>query len=148
MKIDHWLVEEKISSEDVSELTSLQSLKIGLFQCLAMIPGVSRSGASIVGARLTGLSHQAAVEYSFLLGIPTILGACAKKILDYRTEIPLFIDADHLPILGIAFFVSFVIALVTIHFMVNIVSKYGFKYFGYYRIIAGILLFLALWMKL
>ncbi len=148
VKIDHWLVEQKISSEDVSELTSLQSLKIGLFQCLAMIPGVSRSGASIVGARLTGLSHQAAVEYSFLLGIPTILGACAKKILDYRTEIPLFIDADHLPILGIAFFVSFVIALVTIHFMVNIVSKYGFKYFGYYRIIAGILLFLALWMKL
>jgi undecaprenyl-diphosphatase len=100
-----------------------------------------------VGGRLTGLSHQAAIEYSFLLGIPTILGACAKKILDYKTDIPTFIDADHLPILLISFFVSFIIALLTIRFMVSIVAKYGFKYFGYYRILAGILLVITLWMK-
>jgi undecaprenyl-diphosphatase len=112
-----------------------------------MIPGVSRSGASIVGARLTGLSHQAAIEYSFLLGIPTILGACAKKILDYRADIPLFIDSDHLPILLTAFSVSFIVAIFTIRFLVSIVSKYGFKYFGYYRILAGILLVIVLWLN-
>ncbi|MHA8076410.1 undecaprenyl-diphosphate phosphatase [Aquirufa sp. TARAVU-A1A] len=147
INIDYWLRNKSDTCSDISQLTYVQSVKIGFYQCIAMIPGVSRSGATIVGGRLTGLSHQAAIEYSFLLGIPTILGACAKKILDYKTDIPTFIDADHLPILLISFFVSFIIALLTIRFMVSIVAKYGFKYFGYYRILAGILLVITLWMK-
>lgn len=147
INIDYWLRKKSDTCSDISQLTYVQSVKIGFYQCIAMIPGVSRSGATIVGGRLTGLSHQAAIEYSFLLGIPTILGACAKKILDYKTDIPTFIDADHLPILLISFFVSFIIALLTIRFMVSIVAKYGFKYFGYYRILAGILLVITLWMK-
>lgn len=147
VRIDYWLKNQKVQAEDISQMTVVQSLKIGLYQCLAMIPGVSRSGASIVGGRLVGLSHQAAVEYSFLLGIPTILGASAKKLLDYRTEIPSFLDATHLPVLGISFLVSFIIALLTIRFMVSIVNKYGFKYFGYYRILVGIVLGIHLWLK-
>lgn len=147
VKIDYWLRKQQVICLDVEELNVWQSIQIGFYQCLAMIPGVSRSGASIVGGRLAGLSHRAAVEYSFLLGIPTILGACAKKILDYRSDIPQFIDSNHLPILGLTFTISFIIALITIRFMVNIVSRYGFKYFGYYRIIAGLLLGIALWMK-
>ena len=147
VRIDYWLKNQKVQAEDISQMTLVQSIKVGLYQCLAMIPGVSRSGASIVGGRLVGLSHQAAVEYSFLLGIPTILGASAKKLLDYRTEIPSFLDETHLPVLGISFIVSFIIALLTIRFMVSIVNKYGFKYFGYYRILVGIVLGIHLWLK-
>ena len=147
IRIDYWLRNQKPKVDDIVQMSTLQSIKVGLFQCLAMIPGVSRSGASIVGGRLTGLSHQAAVEYSFLLGIPTILGASAKKLLDYRDQIPTFLDANHFPILAISFLISFIIALVTIRFMVSVVSKYGFKYFGYYRVIVGLMLGIHLWLK-
>jgi undecaprenyl-diphosphatase len=145
VRIDFWLRNQQPIVNDIDQLSYLQSLKIGLFQCIAMIPGVSRSGATIVGARLVGLSHQSAVEYSFLLGIPTLLGACAKKLLDYREEIPEFIDGTHLPILLISIIVSFLVAFITIRYMVSIVSKYGFKYFGYYRILAGLILLILLW---
>lgn len=147
INIDYWLRNSTVNCSDISQLTYIQAIKIGFYQCIAMIPGVSRSGASIVGARITGLSHQAAIEYSFLLGIPTILGACAKKMLDYRSDLPTFLDVNHLPILSVSFIVSFFIALFTIRFMVSIVTKFGFKYFGYYRIVAGILLVVSLWMK-
>jgi undecaprenyl-diphosphatase len=147
LRIDYWLRNQIPSVLDVDQLSYFQAIKIGFFQCIAMIPGVSRSGATIVGGRLVGLSHQSAVEYSFLLGIPTLLGACAKKILDYREEIPQFIDGEHMPILVISLIVSFLVALITIRFMVSIVSKYGFKYFGYYRILAGLVLLIILWLK-
>jgi undecaprenyl-diphosphatase len=147
VRIDYWLQNKNVKAKDLSQMTHIQAFKVGLYQCLAMIPGVSRSGASIVGGRLVGLSHQAAVEYSFLLGIPTILGASAKKILDYRSEIPTFLDAAHLPMLAVSFLVSFIVALLTIRFMVSIVNKYGFKYFGYYRILVGLALGIHLWLK-
>lgn len=147
IRIDFWLRNQMPTTPDINKLTISQSIKIGFYQCIAMIPGVSRSGATIVGGRLLGLSHQAAVEYSFLLGIPTILGASAKKILDYRSELPQFVDSDHLPILLISFIISFIIALITIRFMVSIVTKYGFVIFGYYRIVVGVLLSLFLWLN-
>jgi len=147
IRIDYWLRNQIPTVLDIQQMSFIQSFKIGLFQCIAMIPGVSRSGATIVGGRLIGLNHQSAVEFSFLLGIPTILGASAKKMLDYREEIPQFIDPTHLPILGISFLVSFLIALITIRYMVSIVSKYGFKYFGYYRILTGLFLLMTLWLK-
>jgi len=86
IKIDTWLP-GKIDDKEIHEISYLQAIKIGLYQCIAMIPGVSRSGATIIGGRLVGLSHASAVEYSFLLGIPTILGASAKKMLDYKEHI-------------------------------------------------------------
>lgn len=147
VRIDYWMRNRLPQVNDFSQMNWIQSVKIGLYQCIAMIPGVSRSGASIIGGRLVGLSHQTAVEYSFLLGIPTILGASAKKLLDYQNEIPSFMDAKHLPILSISFIVSFIVAILTIRILVSIVNKYGFKYFGYYRILAGILLGLHLWLK-
>ncbi len=147
IRIDYWLRDQQAHVQDVVGISKIQSIKIGLFQCLAMIPGVSRSGASIVGGRLVGLSHQSAVEYSFLLGIPTILGASAKKILDYRDEIPSFFTSEHLSILGISFIISFIVAILSIRFMVALVNKYGFQYFGYYRILIGIMLGIHLWMK-
>lgn len=135
--IDKWIKES--NDDRIEEMSFLQSFKIGLFQCLAMIPGVSRSGASIIGGRLSGLSHQNAIEFSFLLGIPTILGACAKKIFDYRSDIEVFATGNNLLYLGVSFFISFIVAIISIRFMINLVKQYGFKYFGYYRIFIGLI---------
>jgi undecaprenyl-diphosphatase len=132
--IDKWIIDKKNNHNSIERITITQSVKIGLFQCLAMIPGVSRSGASIIGGRIVGLSHQDAIEYSFLLGIPTILGACAKKMLDYRDNLATFVSGNNGYVLLISFLVSFTVALISIKFLVSLVNKYGFKYFGYYRI--------------
>lgn len=144
VRIDAWLPAKKEAIE-IQSISYFQAFKIGLFQCIAMIPGVSRSGATIVGGRVLGLSHGAAVEYSFLLGIPTILGACAKKLLDYRHDYVVLFTKEHLQFLGIGTVISFVIALVTIKWMVNFVRLHGFRLFGYYRIVIGLLLSLYLW---
>jgi undecaprenyl-diphosphatase len=146
IRIDRWLP-SKSDSIEIQSISYLQAFKIGLFQCIAMIPGVSRSGATIVGGRFLGLSHSAAVEYSFLLGIPTILGASAKKLLDYRHDFDVLFTKEHLQFLGIGTLVSFVVALLTIKWMVGFVRKHGFTLFGYYRIIAGLLLSVYLWMS-
>lgn len=146
VQIDKWLP-AKADSIEIQSISYLQAFKIGLFQCIAMIPGVSRSGATIVGGRALGLSHSAAVEYSFLLGIPTILGASAKKLLDYRHDFDVLFTKEHLQFLGIGTIVSFVVALLTIKWMVGFVRKHGFTLFGYYRVIAGILLSMYLWMS-
>lgn len=146
IRIDRWLP-AKEDHVDIQSISFLTAFKIGLFQCIAMIPGVSRSGATIVGARVLGLSHSAAVEYSFLLGIPTILGACAKKLLDYRHDFDVLFTNEHIQFLGVGTAISFLVALLTIKWMVGFVRKHGFSLFGYYRISIGVLLSLYLWMN-
>jgi undecaprenyl-diphosphatase len=96
---------------------------------------------------MLGLSHSAAVEYSFLLGIPTILGSCAKKLLDYRHDFDVLFTKEHIQFLSIGTFISFVIALLTIKWMVGFVRQHGFTLFGYYRIIIGVGLSIYLWMN-
>ena len=145
IKIDTWLP-AKTSPIEIQSISYLNAFKIGLFQCIAMIPGVSRSGATIVGGRVLGLSHSAAVEYSFLLGIPTILGACAKKLIDYRQDYDVLFKKEHIQFLSIGTSISFIIALLTIKWMVGFVRLHGFKLFGYYRIMVGLLLSIYLWM--
>ncbi len=140
INLDKW-IKPAVHQNDLEEdLSFMKSIKVGLYQCLAMIPGVSRSGATIVGARLQGLSHKNAVEYSFLLAIPTILGASCKKLLDYKDEIDLITQPDNLISLLIGFSVSFIIAILTIRWMVDFITKKGFSFFGYYRIVSSILL--------
>jgi undecaprenyl-diphosphatase len=146
IRIDTWLP-AKTDALEIPSISYLQAFKIGLYQCIAMIPGVSRSGATIVGGRMLGLSHSAAVEYSFLLGIPTILGACAKKLLDYRHDFDVLFTKEHIQFLSIGTFISFVIALLTIKWMVGFVRQHGFTLFGYYRIIIGVGLSIYLWMN-
>lgn len=146
IRIDRWLP-AKEDHVDIQSISFLTAFKIGLFQCIAMIPGVSRSGATIVGARVLGLSHSAAVEYSFLLGIPTILGACAKKLLDYRHDFDVLFTNEHIQFLGVGTAISFLVALLTIKWMVGFVRMHGFSLFGYYRISIGVLLSLYLWMN-
>jgi len=144
IKIDKWLP-AKANSIEIQSITYFNAFKIGLFQCIAMIPGVSRSGATIVGGRVLGLSHSAAVEYSFLLGIPTILGACAKKLVDYRNDFDVMFTKEHIQFLSIGTVISFVVAVLTIKWMVSFVKQYGFTLFGFYRLIIGVLLSIYLW---
>jgi len=134
LKVDDWF-----GNEEGTEISYLTALKIGFFQCLAMIPGVSRSGASIVGGMSQKLSRTVAAEFSFFLAIPTMLGATVKKSYDYyKAGFELTTDQVNLLIIGNV--VGFIVALIAIKSFINYLSKHGFKVFGYYRIIAGTLI--------
>lgn len=136
LKVDDWFG----NSENI-EITYAKAFKIGLFQCLAMIPGVSRSGASIVGGMSQQLSRTAAAEFSFFLAVPTMLGATVKKCYDYYKDGYVLTD-DQVHLLIIGNVVAFIVALIAIKSFIGFLSKHGFKIFGYYRIVVGILLLL------
>lgn len=131
LKVDHWF-----GDGDTSEISYMTALKIGFFQCLAMIPGVSRSGASIVGGMSQKLSRTAAAEFSFFLAVPTMLGATAKKSFDYY-KAGFELTSHEVNLLIIGNVVGFLVALVAIKSFITYLSKNGFKLFGYYRIAAG-----------
>lgn len=132
LKVDDWF-----GDGEETEISYLTALKIGFFQCLAMIPGVSRSGASIVGGMSQKLSRTVAAEFSFFLAIPTMLGATLKKSYDYY-EAGFTLSSEQINLLIIGNVVGFVVALIAIKSFINYLSKHGFKIFGYYRIIVGI----------
>ncbi len=138
LKVDEWFNNPN-TSETSQEITYLQAFKIGLFQCLAMIPGVSRSGASIVGGMSQKLSRTSAAEFSFFLAVPTMLGATAKKCYDYYKD-GFVLSDDQINLLIIGNVVAFIVALLAIKSFIGFLTKNGFKVFGYYRIIAGIVL--------
>jgi undecaprenyl-diphosphatase len=135
LKVDEWF---NTTSEE-SKVTYLQALKIGFFQCFAMVPGVSRSGASIVGGMSQKLARTSAAEFSFFLAVPTMLGATAKKCYDYYKG-GLVLTQDQINLLAIGNIVAFIVALLAIKSFIDFLSKKGFKIFGYYRIAAGIAL--------
>lgn len=132
--VDKWFKDSTIESEE--EINYLTALKIGLFQCLAMIPGVSRSGASIVGGMSQKLSRKAAAEFSFFLAVPTMFAATAKKLLDFYKE-GHTISTEQIQILAFGNIVAFIIALLAIKSFIGFLNKNGFKAFGWYRIIVG-----------
>lgn len=140
LKVDEWFNNPN-ASEKTQEITYLQAVKIGLFQCIAMIPGVSRSGASIVGGMSQKLSRTTAAEFSFFLAVPTMLGATVKKCYDYYKD-GFELSHDQINILIIGNIVAFIVALLAIKTFIEFLTKNGFKVFGYYRIIAGIILLL------
>jgi undecaprenyl-diphosphatase len=115
-------------------------LSIGFAQCLAMIPGVSRSGASIVAAMLLGADKRAAAEFSFFLAIPTMVGAFAYDFYKNRGEM----TTDHLGIVAIGFVVSFITAIVVVKTFLNYVTRHGFTLFAWWRVIVGTLGLIAL----
>ena len=140
LKVDDWFSKEDgITSTD--EISYLTAFKIGMFQCLAMIPGVSRSGASIVGGMSQKLSRTTAAEFSFFLAVPTMLGATIKKCYDYYKDGFVLTD-DQINFLIIGNIVGFIVALIAIKSFIGYLSKNGFKLFGYYRIVVGIALLL------
>ena len=136
LKVDDWFGDAE--ETDISYATAL---KIGFFQCLAMIPGVSRSGASIVGGMSQKLSRTAAAEFSFFLAVPTMLGATLKKSYDYYNA-GLTLTGEQINLLIIGNVVGFLVALLAIKTFITFLSKNGFKIFGYYRIIIGIAILL------
>jgi undecaprenyl-diphosphatase len=115
-------------------------LKIGFAQCLAMIPGVSRSGASIVAAMLLGADKRAAAEFSFFLAIPTMVGAFAYDFYKNRADM----TSDHIGLIAIGFAVSFVTAIVVVKTFLNYVTRHGFTLFAWWRVIVGTLGLIAL----
>jgi len=121
--------------DDIMDIPLLTALKIGCFQCLAMMPGVSRSGATIVGAMLSGTTKRAAAEFSFFLAMPTMVGAFAKDLLDnYK-----ILSSNDVGLIAIGFVMAFLSGLFVVRSFLDFISSHGFKPFAYWRIGVGIL---------
>jgi undecaprenyl-diphosphatase len=120
----------------VAEIPLGRVIAIGFIQCLSMIPGVSRSGATILGALSLGVERRTAAEFSFFLAVPTMLGASTLELVKYSDEIAQGIGASFAEI-AVGFVISFVVAVIVVRAFVHFVSRHGFGPFAWYRIIAG-----------
>ncbi len=123
----------KTVHDDAMDIPPVTALKIGLCQCLAMIPGVSRSGASIVGAMLLGTSKRAAAEFSFFLAMPTMAGAFTYDLYKNYGDL----DAATLKGIAIGFVVAFVVGVIVVRYLLDFVSRHGFAPFAWWRIVIG-----------
>lgn len=126
---------------DFSQVTYKLAIGIGLFQCLALIPGTSRSGSTIIGALILGASRYVAAEFSFFLAIPTMLGASALKLVKTGFD---FSSFEWL-VLATGSIVAFIVSVFAIKFLMDYIKKHDFKVFGYYRIVLGIIVLAYFW---
>jgi undecaprenyl-diphosphatase len=126
---------------DVDQMDWKDAVKLGLVQCLAMIPGTSRSGATIIGGMLLGLSRKAATDFSFYLAIPTLIGAGAYSLLKERALLSL----DDLPLFGVGLLFSFVSAWLCVRWLLRFISTHNFNGFAWYRIVFGIIVLGTAW---
>lgn len=132
--VDKWF--KNADLDDADKISYPTAFKIGLFQCIAMIPGVSRSAASIIGGMSQKLTRKAAAEFSFFLAVPTMFAATAKKLYDFYKD-GHTVSSDEINLLLIGNVIGFVVALIAIKSFIGYLSKNGFKVFGIYRIIVG-----------
>lgn len=139
--VDKWFKQPSIESDE--EMTYWTALKVGFFQCLAMIPGVSRSGATIIGGMSQKMSRKWAAEFSFFLALPTMLGATLKKTIDYFDNHPAF-TSEQINLLLVGNVIAFIVALLAIKGFIGYLNKYGFKLFGWYRIVVGVIILVLL----
>lgn len=131
---------------DLSNLGFGRAAVIGVCQCIAMIPGVSRSAATIIGGRLTGLRRETAARYSFFLAIPTLCGASVWSLYKHVIRDGLLLDTSQWLLLSVGFFVSFVVAMLVISLFMKYISRHSFNLFGWYRILLGLLVLgMAFW---
>lgn len=138
--VDDWFNKPSVNEE--RKISHITALKIGFFQCLAMIPGVSRSAASIVGGMSQKLSRTAAAEFSFFLAVPTMFGATVKDLWDFKKK-GLFDTPDFhqdVKFLLIGSVIAFIVAMLAIKSFITFLEKRGFKVFGWYRILAGMVI--------
>jgi undecaprenyl-diphosphatase len=137
----------KVPTVEKEEQISLsKAFMIGVWQCLAMIPGTSRSAASIIGGMQQNLNRKLAAEFSFFLAVPTMAAATVYKLIKAYQENPeLLTNKDNLIVLGIGNLVAFVVAIIAIKFFIGFLQKHGFRLFGWYRIIAGIILLVLIY---
>jgi len=138
--VDDWFKDPTIKSEE--DISYLTALKIGFFQCLAMIPGVSRSASSIIGGMSQKLSRTVAAEFSFFLAVPTMFGATVKDVWDFykdggMNQADIYQDIKFLLVGSL---IAFIVALLAIKSFITFLERKGFKAFGWYRIVAGIII--------
>ncbi len=124
---------------DVYDIDGATALKIGIFQVLSIIPGTSRSGSTILGASVIGVSRPAAAEFSFFLAIPVMLGASAYKVLKYIVKVGVALTSTEVMVLIVGTVTAFAVSIIVIRFLMNFVRKHSFESFGWYRIILGII---------
>ena len=136
--LDTWSEQRQAEYQDIEDISYRGALKIGAIQCVSMIPGVSRAAATIFGGIFAGFDRKQAAEFSFLLAIPTMFAASAKDLWESKD----LITSENLLFLLIGSVVAFMVAAIAVKAFVAFLTRYGFKYFGYYRILLGIL-FLA-----
>jgi undecaprenyl-diphosphatase len=142
--IDQYFAANEGRNLEVDDIQYGKGFIIGCFQVLAMVPGVSRSAATIIGGLTQGLNRTVAAEFSFFLAVPTMFAATAKTFYDYLGKEGGQFTSDQISLLAIGNVVAFVVAWIAIKGFIGFLSKNGFKIFGYYRIIVGLIL-LALW---
>jgi undecaprenyl-diphosphatase len=142
--VDKWFKNNNQDAE--KDITYPKALKIGLLQCLAMWPGMSRSACTIIGGMTQGLTRKNADEFSFFLAVPTMFAATAKKLLDFYKE-GISLNGQEINILIFGNIVAFIVALLAIKSFIGFLNKYGFKGFGWYRIIVGGILIVLFLLK-
>jgi undecaprenyl-diphosphatase len=131
----------QITVNSIDDLSPLDALKVGLVQCLAMIPGTSRSGATIIGGMFLGLSRKAATDFSFFLAIPTLIGAGLYSLYKARA----LLSAADIPLFAVGGLVSFLSAWLCVRWLLRYVSQHNFIPFAYYRIAFGVVVLLTAW---
>jgi len=151
--VDKWFKNPKILDE--KQITNKKALTIGFWQCLAMMPGTSRSAASIIGGMTQGLSRKAAAEFSFFLAVPTMAAATLYSVFlktwgkgtanEAKGYEMIFQDSSHIMLFLVGNVAAFIVAMIAIKFFIAVLTKFGFKAWGWYRIIIGILLLIYFW---
>ncbi len=132
--VDKWFKDGNI--DNTNDISYSTAFKIGLFQCISMIPGTSRSAATIVGGMSQKLSRKTAAEFSFFLAVPTMFGATVKKLYDFYKD-GYLISPQEVKLLIIGNVAAFIIAMLAIRFFISFLQTHGFRMFGWYRIIVG-----------
>jgi undecaprenyl-diphosphatase len=136
--IDKKVVARESKTLDLESISYKRSFFIGLIQCISMIPGVSRAAATIIGGVFNGLNKKQAMEFSFLLAVPTMFAATGYELI----KTPIVFSSNEYLLLGIGLVIAFITAWAAVKIFIKLVENYGFKYFGYYRIVIGLLFLL------
>lgn len=141
--VENWNKSRQPKINSINGIDIKTAFLIGCFQLLAVVPGTSRSGATIIGALILGLSRTAAAEFSFFLAIPAMAGASGLKLLKYFLKTGFGFNGTELVLLLVASVVAFVVSLYVIKNLLKFIRKHDFKVFGYYRILLGIIIFIV-----
>jgi len=142
--VDKWFTNPTI--EDEQHVSNGVAFRIGCFQVLSIIlPGLSRSAATIIGGMSQKLTRKAAAEFSFFLAVPTMLAASVKSFWDVHKDHPDALSKDNFALLGISCIVTFMVSIIVIRYFIGFLKKHGFKVWGYYRIVLGLVMLVLLW---
>ena len=144
--VDKWFKNATIDKEE--DVSNKQAFAIGLYQVLSVVlPGLSRSAATIIGGMQQKLTRRLAAEFSFFLAVPTMLAATVKSLYDMYKESPEVLNTGNLNTLLLGSAIAFIVAILAIKFFISFLQKYGFRLFGWYRIIVGIVLLILIFMN-